>query len=77
MLLWCPTYIAPLGVAKNFKDIFEQLAPGGAGQLVMLKRGLADVEPEADEDGDGPPAPPPSASERYKGVKVKVRCPGH
>ncbi len=57
------------GVAKNFKEIFEQLAPGGHGQLVMLKRGLADMEPDADDDV---PAAPTSASERYKGVKVKV-----
>lgn len=58
-------------MAKNFKEIFEQLAPGGAGQLVMLKRGIADVEPDADEDGE-PAAEKTSASERYKGVKVKV-----
>ena len=60
------------GVAKNFKEIFEALAPGGTGQLVMLKRGLPDAEPDAEagEDGERPPAP---ASERYKGVRVKVR----
>lgn len=60
------------GVAKNFKEIFEALAPGGTGQLVMLKRGLPDAEPPEDEE-DGAAAAPPPASERYKGVKVKVR----
>jgi chromosome segregation ATPase len=62
------------GVAKNFKEIFEALAPGGAGQLVMLKRGLPAAEPDADDGEDGE-RPPPSASERYKGVRVKVRAP--
>ena len=54
------------GVAKNFKDIFAQLAPGGSGQLVMQKR-LRPTEPS--EDGEEDAA---IASERYSGVKVKV-----
>ena len=59
------------GVANNFNEIFEALAPGGTGQLVMLKRGLPGAEPDAEagEVGERPPAP---ASERYKGVRVKV-----
>ncbi len=59
------------GVAKNFKEIFEALAPGGTVQLVMLKRGLPDAEPDAEEGEEGE-RPPPPASERYKGVRVKV-----
>lgn len=26
------------GVAKNFKDIFAELVPGGNGELVMIRR---------------------------------------
>ena len=59
-------------MAKNFKEIFEALAPGGTGQLVMLKRGLPDAEPDAEDGAEEGERPPPPASERYKGVRVKV-----
>ncbi len=55
------------GVAKNFREIFAELAPGGKGELVMQKAtqkaAAADVE-EAD--------PANEANDRYSGVKVKV-----
>lgn len=55
------------GVAKNFREIFAELAPGGKGELVMQKatqKAAADVE-EAE--------PANETNERYSGVKVKVR----
>ncbi len=58
-------------MAKSFKDIFAQLAPGGSGQLVMQKR-LRPQEPA--EDGEGEDEDQPSSSDRYSGVKVKVRA---
>jgi len=54
-------------VAKNFREIFAELAPGGRGELVMQKRLPGDtVEEHDEEDGitDG--------HEKYSGVKVKV-----
>ena len=57
------------GVAKNFREIFAELAPGGKGELVMQKatqKAAADVE-EADPAND--------TNERYSGVKVKVHFP--
>lgn len=55
------------GVAKNFREIFAELAPGGKGELVMQKAtqkaAAADVE-EAD--------PANEINDRYSGVKVKV-----
>lgn len=63
------------GVAKNFKDIFAQLAPGGSGQLVMQKR-MRQPEPseDADEDAGGETS---TTSDRYSGVKVKVSFSGN
>lgn len=58
------------GVAKNFKDIFAQLAPGGSAQLVMQKR-LRQQEP-SEEAEDGAPPEATSTADRYSGVKVKV-----
>ena len=64
------------GVAKNFREIFAELAPGGKGELVMQKapdgcRAPAQV-PEDDEDAEDLPAEADSAFESYIGVKVKV-----
>ena len=64
------------GVAKNFREIFAELAPGGRGELVMQKapdsrRAPAQV-PEDDEHADDLPAEADSAFDSYIGVKVKV-----
>ena len=63
-------------VAKNFREIFAELAPGGRGELVMQKRlrtePQAEPEPEGEDDEAGP-SDRPDAMERYAGVKVKVR----
>ena len=69
------------GVAKSFREIFRDLAPGGHGELVMQKRvrrnddagrdgGEGDGSGGEERDGDGAS----SISEKYAGVKVKVRC---
>lgn len=59
------------GVAKNFREIFCELVPGGKGELVMQRR--APVPAAADpEDEDEDAQDQQNASERYSGVKVKV-----
>lgn len=63
-------------VAKNFREIFAELAPGGRGELVMQKRLRTDPQAEPDPEGEDEQAGPsdrPDAMERYAGVKVKVR----
>lgn len=61
-------------VAKNFREIFGELAPGGRGELVMQKQlrpdPQQDVDPEEDEEAG--PSDRTGAMERYAGVKVKV-----
>ena len=61
-------------VAKNFREIFGELAPGGRGELVMQKQlrpdPQQDVDPEEDEEAG--PSDRAGAMERYAGVKVKV-----
>jgi structural maintenance of chromosome 3 (chondroitin sulfate proteoglycan 6) len=37
-------------VAKNFREIFAELAPGGRGELVMQKRLPGDTVEEHDEE---------------------------
>lgn len=60
------------GVAKNFREIFAELAPGGKGELVMQKAN----PPEPRADSEEAAADPSSRSyDRYSGVKVKVRHP--
>jgi len=62
------------GVAKNFREIFAELVPGGKGELVMQKRlgaPAAADEDENDAEGGGRDG----ASEKYSGVKVKVGAP--
>ena len=69
------------GVAKSFREIFRDLAPGGHGELVMQKRvRRADPGPDGDELGNGSggeerdgDAGGAGISEKYAGVKVKVR----
>ncbi|KAK9828108.1 hypothetical protein WJX81_005196 [Elliptochloris bilobata] len=70
------------GVAKYFREIFAELAPGGKGELVMQKRlpgaaaaaavtaaagGAGEEDNEGDEDAEGG-----GIAEKYAGVKVKV-----
>mmetsp|Transcript_28839 Transcript_28839/g.68899 ORF Transcript_28839/g.68899 Transcript_28839/m.68899 type:complete len:1112 (-) Transcript_28839:128-3463(-) len=58
------------GVAKHFREIFSELAPGGRGELVMQKRLPSDANRENE--------PPHShreeteSQEKYSGVKVRV-----
>ena len=61
-------------VAKNFREIFGELAPGGRGELVMQKRLRPDPQEQEDpeEDEEAEPANKADAMERYAGVKVKV-----
>lgn len=62
-------------VAKNFREIFSELAPGGSGQLIMQKRILPDPQAEPDSQGeeeDAGPSDKHGAMDRYTGVKVKV-----
>lgn len=61
-------------MAKNFREIFGELAPQGQGQLVMQKRTAPDPQEEVDpeDDEEAGPSDRPDAMERYAGVKVKV-----
>ena len=61
-------------VAKNFREIFGELAPGGRGELVMQKRLRPEPQEEVDpeEDEEAGPSDRADALERYAGVKVKV-----
>ncbi len=62
------------GVAKSFREIFGELAPGGQGELVMQKRLRSGPEPADDADEEAAEeAHPHGMSEKYSGVKVKVR----
>ena len=57
----------PQGVAKNFREIFAELAPGGRGELVMVRS--HPVERQEGENAEEHAAP----QERYSGVRVKVQ----
>ncbi|KAJ7531678.1 hypothetical protein O6H91_14G053900 [Diphasiastrum complanatum] len=67
------------GVAKNFREAFAELVPGGHGSLVMMKKRKADEAEDEDADGyedghrDGDDA---GRVEKYVGVKVKVSFTG-
>ena len=58
------------GVAKNFREVFAELAPGGRGELVMQKSGSRLEAGQVQDDSQ-----PPPLYERYSGVKVKVTPP--
>ena len=68
------------GVAKSFREIFRDLAPGGRGEVVMQKRVRREADAPDGEDGDGSGGEDRegdaagSISEKYAGVKVKVRA---
>ena len=59
------------GIAKNFREVFSELATNGKGELVMQKaqRKERALDPEEDTEGN----PSTSAHEQFSGVKVKVR----
>eukprot|EP00249_Psilotum_nudum_P021227 c28024_g1_i1 orf=174-3791(+) len=65
------------GVAKNFREAFAELVPGGHGSLVMMKRRKVDEvdEEDADEDADRN-TDNEGRLEKYIGVKVKVSFTG-
>ena len=60
------------GVAKNFKEVFSELVPGGVGQLVMQKKRRAD-DADVEQDLEGTGQDPGTRNEKYCGVKVKVK----
>ena len=74
------------GVAKNFREVFRDLAPGGRGELVMQKRLRRPQEEGGHAGAEGPPAggeaaegdedeeETPGTTEKYSGVKVRVRA---
>lgn len=74
------------GVAKNFREVFRDLAPGGRGELVMQKRlrrpeaeganGGAEGPAAGEEpaEGDEDEEDSTGASQKYSGVKVRVRA---
>lgn len=59
------------GVSAHFKDVFKELVPNGAGELIMR---TAMDEGDADSDAEGEEKDPnnPDVS-LYRGVGVKVR----
>lgn len=64
------------GVAKNFREIFSELVPGGKSELVMQKRLQPEVDEERQQDDNDDEAAGDAGqnvSEKYSGVKVKVR----
>ncbi|KAF5185200.1 Structural maintenance of chromosomes protein [Thalictrum thalictroides] len=65
------------GVAKHFREAFEELVPGGRGVLAMMIKKEGDrVDDDHDEDGPHE-ADPEGRVEKYIGVKVKVSFSGH
>ncbi len=59
-------------MAKNFREIFAELVPGGRGELVMQKRLRVEAAAEAAEDDEDGAKGGHNVSEKYSGVKVKV-----
>jgi structural maintenance of chromosome 3 (chondroitin sulfate proteoglycan 6) len=63
-------------VARNFREVFKLLVPGGSGELIMKTadrgedRGEDDDE---DEDEEAPASRQPGKLRTYVGVSVKVR----
>lgn len=70
------------GVAKNFREVFAELVPGGSGELVMLRaagKAAGGAEEEADDAEARAVARAAAAagsSEKYSGVKVRVKFAG-
>ncbi|GLC40305.1 hypothetical protein PLESTB_001807200 [Pleodorina starrii] len=66
------------GVAKNFREVFAALVPGGTGELVMIRaagRGVA-ADGDDEEEGGVGAAGGSSGTDKYSGVKVRVRFAG-
>ncbi|KAF8071065.1 SMC3 [Scenedesmus sp. PABB004] len=59
------------GVAKNFREVFAELVPGGKGELVMQRR-RAGEEGGEEEDDEGAQEGAGGVLEKYSGVKVRV-----
>eukprot|EP00879_Flechtneria_rotunda_P012761 GHRR01013325.1.p1 GENE.GHRR01013325.1~~GHRR01013325.1.p1 ORF type:complete len:1111 (+),score=537.85 GHRR01013325.1:324-3656(+) len=61
-------------VAKNFREVFAELVPGGKGELVMQKRKTAGDAEADDSAGEGEDADRATGGvlEKYSGVKVRV-----
>jgi len=70
------------GVSAHFKDVFKELVPNGAGELVLNTSldddndedgsGKSDDTIESDSDNDKKPSANPSVN-RYRGVSINVR----
>ena len=73
-MFWMKFAIALQGVAKNFREIFAELAPGGRGELVMQKAPPRPQAPagESEEAGEEGTEEAHRAYDRYSGVRVKV-----
>ena len=61
------------GVSKHFREVFKELVPNGAGELIM-RTSLDDAESGDEEmnEGDESAKEPPSVS-TYRGIGIKVR----
>mmetsp|Transcript_849 Transcript_849/g.1833 ORF Transcript_849/g.1833 Transcript_849/m.1833 type:complete len:1275 (-) Transcript_849:125-3949(-) len=63
------------GVSAHFKDVFKELVPNGAGELIM-RTIMDDVDSESDEDDEAKLAkkdPGNPDVSLYRGVGIKVR----
>jgi structural maintenance of chromosome 3 (chondroitin sulfate proteoglycan 6) len=64
-------------VARNFREVFKLLVPGGSGELIMktADRGedREEDEDDGDEDDEAPAARQAGKLRTYVGVSVKVR----
>eukprot|EP00878_Enallax_costatus_P007647 GHUV01008006.1.p1 GENE.GHUV01008006.1~~GHUV01008006.1.p1 ORF type:complete len:1195 (+),score=501.93 GHUV01008006.1:213-3797(+) len=60
------------GVAKNFREVFAELVPGGKGELVMQRRRTGDDDDGSDVEGDDAEAAGGGVLDKYSGVKVRV-----
>ena len=63
-------------VARNFRDVFKQLVPGGSGELIMKTSDKDDGRDDDDDDQDEDDQAPARQGGRlrtYVGVSVKVR----
>lgn len=68
------------GVSSHFKDVFKELVPDGAGELIMRTAMDADVKEDQDEDEVASEAPGSKADGKgtldvslFRGVGIKVR----
>ena len=61
------------GVSQHFRDVFKELVPNGAGELIM-RTTLDEEEDEPDEDSaDSPKKAKAIESSMYRGISIKVR----